>query len=66
MFFWPIDGYQILGRTVHLEYVRKHLGEKKINLNDTQALPNNIQLTILADTVYVKVRIKVFIVAGKI
>ena len=41
-----------------MDYVQEYLrARKKANFNDTQSSPNNIQLTILADTVYVKVHI---------
>ena len=49
--------YQIIGRTVHLDFVQEHLREKRnINFNDIQEQPNSITVEIMADTVYVKVR----------
>ena len=57
----PVEkgNYQILGRTVYMDFVEEHLRTKKnINIGDNQASANNIQLKILADTVYVKVRIE--------
>ena len=46
----------MLGRIVHMDYVREHLTTKKqINLEEQQDQPNLIQLDILADTVYAKV-----------
>jgi len=40
-----------------MDFVREHLGtKKKINFGDSQELSNGIEIEILADTVYVKVR----------
>ncbi|KAL9982966.1 hypothetical protein ACROYT_G005081 [Oculina patagonica] len=53
------DRYQVIGRNVHMDYVQEHLRTKNnINLGDTQERSNNIELEILADTVYVKGDIK--------
>lgn len=66
-FLPSIDVYKILGRHVHMDFVQEHLTvKKKINIGDSQASPNNIQLKILADTVYVKVRNKVWADVNKI
>ena len=55
------DHYQVIGRKVHMDFVREHLQtKKKISLGDSQERSNNIKLEILADTVYVKVRYKNF------
>ena len=53
------DNYQVLGRTVHMDFVREYLSVREsVNFDDTQDLSNNIDLTILADTIYVRVRIQ--------
>lgn len=55
----PTDRYQAVGRGVHMDYVQEHLKtEKKINFGDSQELSNGVEIEILADTVYVKVRHK--------
>lgn len=55
----PTDRYQAVGRGVHMDYVQEHLKtEKKINFGDSQELSNRVEIEILADTVYVKVRHK--------
>ena len=55
----PTDRYQAVGRSVHMDYVQEYLKtEKKINFGDSQELPNSVEIEILADTVYVKVRHK--------
>ena len=42
-----------------MDYVQEHLKtEKKINFGDSQEQSNGIEIEILADTVYVKVRHK--------
>lgn len=42
-----------------MDFVQEHLKtEKKINFGDSQERSNNIEIEILADTVYVKVRHK--------
>ena len=52
----PTDRYQAVGRKVHMDYVQEQLKtEKKVNLGDSQERPNDIDIEILADTVYVKV-----------
>lgn len=39
-----------------MDFVQDHLKTKKnINFNDTQEQPNNKEIEIMADTVYVKV-----------
>jgi len=51
------DRYQAVGRKVHMDFVQEHLKtEKKINFADSQERSNDIEIEILADTVYVKVR----------
>lgn len=51
------DRYQVLGRNVHMDFVKEHLASKKgVNFQDSQDHPNNIELEVLADTIYVKVR----------
>ncbi|KAJ7376174.1 hypothetical protein OS493_036288 [Desmophyllum pertusum] len=51
--------YQVLGRTVHMDFVKEHLETKKnVNFGEKQDWPNDIELEILADTVYVKDNIK--------
>ncbi|XP_078358209.1 EGF-like repeat and discoidin I-like domain-containing protein 3 [Oculina patagonica] len=51
------DRYQVIGRKVHMDFVKEYLTAKKnVDFGDSQELPNNIELEILADTVYVKVR----------
>lgn len=48
-----------MGRKVHMDFVEEHLKtEKKINFGDSQERSNDIEIEILADTVYVKVRHK--------
>ena len=50
------DRYQVLGRNVHMDFVKEHLSTKKgVNFQDSQDHPNNIELEVLADTIYVKV-----------
>ena len=45
-----------MGRTVHMDFVREHLiTKKKVDLDGLQDRPNNIDLEIMADTVYFKV-----------
>lgn len=52
----PIERYQVLGRVVHMDIVKEHLKDKKgVNFEETQEQSNNIELEVLADTVYVKV-----------
>ena len=52
----PIERYQVVGRVVHMDFVREHLKTKKnVNFKDTQKRTNNIELAVLADTVYLKV-----------
>ena len=42
-----------------MDYVQEHLKtERKINFGDSQERANGIEIEILADTVYVKVRHK--------
>lgn len=58
----PIDRYQVLGRTVHMDFVKEHLETKKnVNFGEKQDWPNDIELEILADTVYVKVSMTITI-----
>lgn len=48
--------YKVIGRNVHMDYVKDYLMVKKnVNFSDTQNIPNNIDIEILADTIYVKV-----------
>ncbi|KAL9964355.1 hypothetical protein ACROYT_G027986 [Oculina patagonica] len=55
----PSDRYQIVGRVVHMKFVREHLETKKgVKFQDKQEWPNNIEVEILADTVYLKDEIK--------
>lgn len=52
----PTDRYQVTGRKVHMDYVQQHLKAKKnVNFDDSQEQPNNIELEILADSIYVRV-----------
>ena len=52
----PIDRYQVVGRVVHMDFVQEHLTTKKnVNFGNSQERPNNIELEVLADTIYVKV-----------
>lgn len=41
-----------------MDFVQEHLKKKEISFEDSQELSNNIELEILADTIYVKVRSK--------
>lgn len=46
-----------MGRNVFMDFVKEHLTTKKhVDFGDTQERPNNIELEIMADTIYVKVR----------
>ncbi|XP_078358122.1 uncharacterized protein LOC144642894 isoform X1 [Oculina patagonica] len=55
----PADRYQVTGRKVHMDYVQQHLKAKKnVNFDDSQEQPNNIELEILADSIYVRGDIK--------
>ena len=50
------DRYQVIGRNVHMDFVKEHLEtQKMIDFGDSQDRPNNIELEILADTVFVRV-----------
>ena len=52
----PIDRYQVLGRVVHMNFVREYLTTKKnVNFRKSQSQPNNIELEVQADTVYIEV-----------
>lgn len=52
----PTERYQVVGRVVHMDFIQEHLRTKKnVNFQDNQKRPNNIELEVLADTVYVKV-----------
>ena len=52
----PTDRYQAVGRKVYMDYVQEQLKtEKKVDLGDSQERSNDIDIEILADTVYVKV-----------
>ena len=47
------EHYQVLGRVVHMDFVRKHLVKKEaVDLDNSQDQANFIGLDILADTVY--------------
>ncbi|KAL9982791.1 hypothetical protein ACROYT_G004896 [Oculina patagonica] len=49
------DRYQVIGRIVHMDYVQEQLElEWKVGLGYLQNQSNNIELEVLADTVYVK------------
>ncbi|KAJ7390265.1 hypothetical protein OS493_026138 [Desmophyllum pertusum] len=53
------DRYQAVGRVVHMDFVQEHLRTKKnVNFGNSQERPNNIELEVLADTIYVKGDIK--------
>ena len=53
---FPIGQYQVLGRVVHMKYIKEHLASKeKVKFGDSQKEPNNIQLEVWADTVYIEV-----------
>ncbi|XP_078381057.1 uncharacterized protein LOC144663858 [Oculina patagonica] len=58
----PSDRYQVVGRVVHMDFVREYLKNKNIPnvdfFEDNQKQSNNIELEVLADTVYVKGDIK--------
>ncbi len=55
-FLFYSDRYQVIGRNVHMDFVQEHLRTKKnVDFGDSQERSNNIELEILADTVYVKV-----------
>ena len=50
------DRYKVLGRTVHMDFVREHLtSQRSINFGDSQEWPNNIDLQVMADTIVVSV-----------
>ena len=50
------ERFQVLARVVHMDFVREHLATKKgVDLKSSQVQPNLIELTILADTIYIKV-----------
>lgn len=52
----PKDRYQVVGRVVHMDFVQKHLENKRdVEFKENQKQSNNIELEVLADTVYVKV-----------
>ncbi|KAL9964073.1 hypothetical protein ACROYT_G027651 [Oculina patagonica] len=53
------DRYQVLGRVVHMDFVQEHLATKKnVNFSKKQSQPNNIELEVQADTVYIEGVIK--------
>ena len=53
----PTDRYQVIGRNVYMDFVKEHLENKQnVKIGKSQELPNNIELEVLADTIYVKVR----------
>ncbi|KAL9964359.1 hypothetical protein ACROYT_G027990 [Oculina patagonica] len=55
----PSDRYQIVGRVVHMDFVEEHLRTKKeVIFQDQQERPNNIEVELLADTVYLEGEIK--------
>ncbi|XP_078380197.1 uncharacterized protein LOC144663138 [Oculina patagonica] len=55
----PSVRYQVVGRVVHMDFVQEHLkNNKKVDFDENQYQPNNIELEVLADTVYVKGDIK--------
>lgn len=54
------DRYQVVGRVVHMDLIKGHLErEKNVDFEDSQERSNNIELEVLADTVYVKVGEKI-------
>ncbi|RMX38125.1 hypothetical protein pdam_00003073, partial [Pocillopora damicornis] len=53
------DRYQVLGRVVHMDFVKEQLKtKKKVNFGDSQEQTNGIELAVMADTIYVKGDIK--------
>ncbi|XP_022788258.1 collagen alpha-1(I) chain-like [Stylophora pistillata] len=47
--------YQVIGRVVHMNYVREYLAAKEnMKFGNVQRKPNRIQLEVLADTVYIE------------
>ncbi|XP_078383070.1 uncharacterized protein LOC144665665 [Oculina patagonica] len=53
------DRYQVFGRVVHMDFVQEHLATKKnVNFRKKQSQPNNIELEVQADTVYIEGVIK--------
>ena len=52
-----LERYRVLGRVIHMDFVKEHLATKKnIRFGDIQEQPNQIELEILADTIQIKVR----------
>ena len=52
----PTERYQVVGRIVHMDFIQENLRTKHdVNFQDEQERPNNIELEVLADAVYVKV-----------
>ena len=53
---YAIDQYQVLGRVVHVDFVKEQLEtKKKVNFGDSQEQTNGIELAVMADTIHVKV-----------
>ncbi|XP_027053468.1 uncharacterized protein LOC113680633 [Pocillopora damicornis] len=53
------DRYQVLGRVVHVDFVKEQLEtKKKVNFGDSQEQTNGIELAVMADTIHVKGDIK--------
>lgn len=52
----PTERYRVVGRVAHMDFIEENLRTKHgVNFQDEQERPNNIELEVLADTVYVKV-----------
>ena len=49
------EHYQVLGRVVHMDFVKEHLVKKAVDLDNSQDQANLIGLDILADTIYIQV-----------
>ena len=46
----------MLGRVVHVDFVKEQLEtKKKVNFGDSQEQTNGIELAVMADTIHVKV-----------
>ncbi|KAJ7391106.1 hypothetical protein OS493_020131 [Desmophyllum pertusum] len=55
--FQGADRYQVVGRVVHMDFVQEHLRTKKnVNFGNSQERSNNIELEVMADTIYIKGR----------
>ena len=50
----------MLGRVVHVDFVKEQLEtKKKVNFGDSQEQTNGIELAVMADTIHVKVCLKI-------